>query len=84
VLLAHDAVRDVAVLGVPDVEWGEGICAVVVIHEGTAVTADELNAWVTGRLRSSRALARVEFRTELPYNDTGKLVRRTLRESLAG
>jgi acyl-CoA synthetase (AMP-forming)/AMP-acid ligase II len=84
VLLSHHDVRDVAVLGVPDVEWGEAICAVVVVQEDATVTADDLNAWVTSRLRSSRALARVEFRTELPYNDTGKLVRRTLRESLAG
>jgi acyl-CoA synthetase (AMP-forming)/AMP-acid ligase II len=72
VLLAHDAIREVAVLGVPDEEWGEAIVAVVVTHEKATVTGDELRSWVTSRLRSSRSLSRVEFRAELPYNDTGK------------
>jgi long-chain acyl-CoA synthetase len=83
VLLAHGAVADCAVVGVADEQWGEAVAAVVVVHPGRAVTADELREWVKARLRSSRAPGRVEFRTELPYNETGKLLRRKIREELA-
>ncbi len=79
VILAHPDVRDVAIIGVPNDQWGETIAAVVV---GSA-TEDELKALVSERLRSSRSPDTVVYRDELPYNDTGKLLRRVLRAELA-
>jgi long-chain acyl-CoA synthetase len=81
-LLAHPAVADCAVVGVPDEQWGEAVAAVIVVADGCTVEADELRSWVKERLRSSRTPERVEFRPELPYGETGKLLRRKVRESL--
>jgi acyl-CoA synthetase (AMP-forming)/AMP-acid ligase II len=83
VLLVHPAVADCGVVGIADEQWGEAVAAVIVLHDGRSATADELREWVKARLRSSRAPARVEFRSELPYNETGKLLRRKLRAELA-
>lgn len=80
VLRLHPAVRDVAVLGLPDDEWGEKIVAAVVM-EG-AVHADELRALVKERLRSTRVPEQVFFRSSLPYNETGKLLRRLLKSDI--
>jgi long-chain acyl-CoA synthetase len=85
VLLAHPCVADCAVVGVPDEEWGEAVAAVIVCKAGAeAPTPEALRAFVTRELRSSRAPARIEFRSELPYNETGKLLRREVRAWLAG
>jgi acyl-coenzyme A synthetase/AMP-(fatty) acid ligase len=59
------------------------VAAVVVLAEGASATEDELRAWVRERLRSSRVPSRIVFRSELPYNETGKLLRRVLRAELA-
>jgi acyl-CoA synthetase (AMP-forming)/AMP-acid ligase II len=83
VLLAHAAVSDAAVVGVPDEQWGEGVAAAVVLKSGARASAEELQQWVKGRLRSSRVPQRIEFRDELPYNETGKLLRRQVRAELA-
>jgi len=80
VLLLHESVRDVAVFGVPDEQWGEQVAAVVVAAEGATVDVDELGAHAREHLRSSRAPSRIEVIDELPYNETGKLLRRILRE----
>jgi acyl-CoA synthetase (AMP-forming)/AMP-acid ligase II len=84
VLLDHKAVEDCCVVGVPDVQWGEAVAAAIVIRRGQEVDADELRQWVRRHLRSSRAPERIEFREELPYNETGKLLRRIVRAQLSG
>ena len=83
VLLAHPGVSECCVLGVPDLEWGETVAAVVVLAPGAAPSVEELRQWVTRSLRSSRAPAVIEFRSELPINDTGKVLRRVLKVELS-
>ena len=82
VLFEHGAVADCAVVGVPDEQWGESVGAAVVLKGDASVT--DLQAWVRARLRSSRVPQRIEFWKRLPYNETGKLLRREVREKLAG
>ena len=84
VLLDHPTVREVCVVGIPDVEWGEIVAAVIVPAEGDHCDDEELKQWVAKHLRSSRVPARFEYRKELPYNDTGKVLRRIIREELKG
>ena len=82
VLLAHPAVADAVVVAVPSDQWGEAVGAVVVVRSGTTTSAEALQEWVRARLRSSRVPERVLFRSELPYNEMGKIPRRLVREEL--
>jgi acyl-CoA synthetase (AMP-forming)/AMP-acid ligase II len=79
-LRAHPAVRDAAVVGLPDDEWGERIAAAIVARR--AVDAAELQDWIRARLRSTKVPEEIHFRAELPFNDTGKLLRRELKKML--
>jgi acyl-CoA synthetase (AMP-forming)/AMP-acid ligase II len=81
VLVSHPAVSDAAVVGVPDTEWGEVPVAVVVLSEPGASTAD-LHEWLRGRLRASRSPRAVVAFESLPYSETGKLLRRVVRDDL--
>src|SRR4051812_3340549 len=82
VLVAHPAVHDCVVVGVADAQWGQIIVAVVVPGDGTDLDAEELRDHVRGRLRGSRTPDRVVFRSELPTNSTGKVLRRELINDL--
>lgn len=84
VLLQHEAVADVAVVGIPDEQWGEAVAAVIVLKQGKQATEDELQNWVKGEMRSSRVPQVINFKDELPYTATGKLLRREIRSELLG
>jgi fatty-acyl-CoA synthase len=80
VLRDHPAVVDVAVLGLPSVQWGEQVAAVIVAR--AEVDEADLAAHVRSRLRSAKTPEAWFFRDALPYNETGKLLRRVLRAEL--
>jgi len=82
VLLSHPCVEDAAVFGVPSLEWGECVAAAIA-PVGAPPDRDELRDLVGSRLRTSRIPTHVMFLDELPYNDTGKLIRRDLRTRFA-
>lgn len=84
VLIEHPHVRDVAVVGVEDPQWGQAIVAVVVPRDGVDPDPEELREYVRKSLRGSRTPDRVVFRDELPTTATGKVLRREIIENLAG
>jgi acyl-CoA synthetase (AMP-forming)/AMP-acid ligase II len=83
VLLRHPGVVDAAAVGVPDLQWGEQVAVAVVFDGDAEVDLGELEAHARANLRSSRTPAHFVVKPELPYNETGKLLRRVLKAELA-
>jgi acyl-CoA synthetase (AMP-forming)/AMP-acid ligase II len=80
-LAAHDKVKEVAVVGLPDVKWGERVHAVIVPHEGTAPSEAEVIDWCRGRIAGYKRPRSVSFvrDDEIPRTATGKIQHRLLR-----
>jgi long-chain acyl-CoA synthetase len=83
VLARHAGVREAAVVGVPDEDWGERLVAVVALFDLDLETA-ELERHAREHLASFKVPRQWEVVEELPRNPTGKVLKGTLREMLAG
>jgi len=79
VLFAHPAVREAAVLGLPDAVKGEVVRACVVLRDGQDASADELIALCRERIAPYKVPAVVEFLSALPKSPTGKILKKELR-----
>jgi len=79
VLIRHPAVREVAVIGIPDPKWGEAIKAVVSLKPGKAAAEEELIAFCKDHIASYKKPKSVDFVQDLPKNNYGKIVKRELR-----
>ena len=79
-LFDHEAVGDVAVIGVPDEKWGEAVKAVIVLKPGTTATEEEIIAYSRSKIAGYKVPKSVDFTDVLPRNPTGKLLKRELRK----
>lgn len=80
VLLAHPAIEEAGVFGLPDEKWGAVAVAAVKLRAGYNIAAQDILSWSATRLARYKQPARIIFRTDMPRNAGGKLLRRILRE----
>lgn len=80
VLVRHPDVVEVAVIGVPDAEWGERVKAYVVAAEGCTTREPQLEAWCRSEMASFKKPSLYTFLSKLPKNAYGKVLKRDLRE----
>jgi acyl-CoA synthetase (AMP-forming)/AMP-acid ligase II len=84
VLADYPGVGEVAVIGVPDDEWGESVCAVLVLASGyEEPDTEELRSHCRRRLAAYKVPTRFEFRAGLPVNVSGKVLKSELRQTIA-
>jgi long-chain acyl-CoA synthetase len=82
VIYQHPAVREAAVFGIPDPQWGELVAACVMRKPGNALSEDELIAHCRRSLANYKVPRRIQLSdTDLPKNGSGKILKRILRES---
>ncbi|HET7529788.1 MAG TPA: fatty acid--CoA ligase [Mycobacteriales bacterium] len=82
-LMAHPAIREAAVVGVPDERWDERPLAAIVVKEGESVTPEELCAWLTDRVAKWWVPERWAIIDEVPKTSVGKFDKKVLRKQYA-
>ena len=81
VLHSHPSIDEAAIIGVPDVDWGERVRAIVVAKDGETIDRNEVIEYCRSRLSSFKKKESVVVVHELPRNPLGKVLKRVLRES---
>jgi long-chain acyl-CoA synthetase len=79
ILYEHPKIREAAVLGAPHDQWGEEICAAVVLHEGQELAPEEVSTYVKERIAAYKYPRQVWFIDDLPKGPTGKILKREIQ-----
>ena len=80
VMMQHPSICEIAVIGVPDEQWGETPCAFVVLNQGTSATDKELISYAREKLAHFKAPRKIVFVDQLPKTATGKIQKYVLRQ----
>ena len=83
VLHSHPSIDEAAIIGVPDVDWGERVRAIVVAKIGATIDKEEVMAYCKDRMASFKKPESVVVVEELPRNPLGKVLKRVLREEFS-
>jgi acyl-CoA synthetase (AMP-forming)/AMP-acid ligase II len=81
-LMAHPAVQDCAVIGLPDDKWGERVTAVVQLHRGHSATESDVRTFVKARLGSVKTPKQVTMWPDLPRSKVGKVLKNEVKSQL--
>jgi long-chain acyl-CoA synthetase len=73
-------VRDCAVFGIPDEDFGESLAAAIQLEDGAHLTSDAVIAYLKGKLAGFKVPRLIQFHNDLPREDSGKIFKRKLRE----
>lgn len=79
-LNSHPAIKEVAVIGIPDDKWGEAVTALVALNEPNALSEDDIVEFCRVRLASYKKPRHVFFRDSLPRSSIGKILKSDLRQ----
>ncbi len=80
-LLTHDAVSEVAVIGVEDETWGEAVMAYIAVKPGTSLEYSELKAWCQGKMSAYKIPKAIKIVEALPRNAMGKVTKSLLKRT---
>ncbi len=79
-IYTHPKVQDVQVIGVPDKQYGEEICACIILKEGETMTIEEMKAYVLSHMAKHKVPKYVDFVDSFPMNAAGKILKYKMRE----